>query len=118
MYFGEVSASGTCVYVFWNVRLSRSIYELYAQGMTYDELHASNRTKRFKWMQYIEDTSFKFFVKAYNHTIPQARQREIINSFSYMSMLGKIDMKNPGLTMGCFEECALLAATSTGYSPC
>jgi tRNA (guanine10-N2)-methyltransferase len=57
-------------------------------------------------MQFIEDTSFKFIVKAYNHTISQARQREVINSFSYMALLGKIDMKHPDLILGCFEECA------------
>jgi tRNA (guanine10-N2)-methyltransferase len=55
-------------------------------------------------VQYIPDTSFKFVIDGYNRSIKQSRQREIINSFSYMAMLGKIDMNNPQIMFGCFEE--------------
>jgi tRNA (guanine10-N2)-methyltransferase len=57
------------------------------------------------WERYIDDTSFRFIVTAYQHKIPQARQTEVIESFSYMGFLGKIDMKTPELTLVCFEEC-------------
>jgi tRNA (guanine10-N2)-methyltransferase len=55
-------------------------------------------------MQYVADTSFKFVVGGYNRSISQLRQREIINSFSYMGLLGKIDMQSPEIIFGCFEE--------------
>ncbi|OSX66131.1 hypothetical protein POSPLADRAFT_1177562 [Postia placenta MAD-698-R-SB12] len=84
--------------------LIRSVCEFYARGSTYEELHERVRQQRPRWSCYIEDTSFKFIVTAYNHTIPQARQREVVESFSYMDFLGKIDMKSPEIIMTCFEE--------------
>ena len=45
---------------------------------------------------------------AFNHTIPQSRQRDVIESFAYMGFLGKIDMKTPDITLTCFEECAFV----------
>lgn len=83
----------------------RSICEFYARGRTYEELHEANRRTASKWTDYIENTSFKFEVSAYNHSIPQRRQRDIVESFSYMALLGKIDMKNPQITFVCLEEC-------------
>jgi tRNA (guanine10-N2)-methyltransferase len=65
-----------------------------------------NRSNKYLWEKYIPDTSFKFNVTGFNHTIPQRRQREVIESFAYMDFRGKIDMKNPEITMACFEECA------------
>jgi tRNA (guanine10-N2)-methyltransferase len=84
-------------------------------------MHEQNRDVRSQWSQYIPDTSFKFFVGGYNRSISQSHQREIINSFSYMALLGKIDMNNPQITFGCFEErafdsdvhCALLLIVAT-----
>ncbi|KAK1232664.1 hypothetical protein PQX77_003195 [Marasmius sp. AFHP31] len=84
--------------------LIKSVYEFYCQADTYEELHRRNQDNRHLWERYIEDTSFKFFVSAYNHKIPQRRQREVVENFSYMGFLGKIDMKTPEITMGCFEE--------------
>lgn len=57
------------------------------------------------WERYIPETSFKFIVAAYNHKIPQHRQKEVVESFAYMGFMGKIDMKTPEITLGCFEEC-------------
>ncbi|RDB25139.1 tRNA (guanine(10)-N2)-methyltransferase [Hypsizygus marmoreus] len=84
--------------------LIKSVYEFYGQGSTYEELHASNRKNQARWARYVTDTSFRFIVTAYNHKIPQARQSEVVESFSYMGFLGKIDMKNPEILLGCFEE--------------
>ncbi|KAI0320790.1 tRNA guanosine-2'-O-methyltransferase [Amylostereum chailletii] len=84
--------------------LIKSVYEFYARGRTYEELHAQNRSAMSKWEKYIPNTSFKFCVNGYNQSIPQARQREVIEDFSYMGFLGEIDMKNPDILMGCFEE--------------
>lgn len=91
----------------YSFRHQRSIYEFYAQGPTYDEVHEMNRSNKHLWEKYIPDTSFKFTVTGFNHTIPQRRQRDVIESFSYMDFRGKIDMKNPEITMACFEECRL-----------
>lgn len=88
---------------------ARSIYEFYAQGSTYDELHQANKRVRSFWERYVPDTSFKFTVIGYNHGLSQRRQRDVIESFSYMDFLGKIEMKNPEITLGVFEECACRA---------
>ncbi|KAH7914105.1 tRNA guanosine-2'-O-methyltransferase [Hygrophoropsis aurantiaca] len=84
--------------------LIKSIYEFYAEGQTYKELHEQNKMAQSRWTQYVEDTSFKFTVDAFNYSIGQRRQREVIESFSYMDFMGKIDMKHPEITLGCFEE--------------
>jgi tRNA (guanine10-N2)-methyltransferase len=74
--------------------------------MSYEGLHEYNRTHSTKlWDRYIEGTSFKFIINAYMHTIPKARQRDVVESFSYMNFKGKIDMTNPEIILTCFEEC-------------
>jgi hypothetical protein len=85
----------------------RSVYELYAKGRTYEEIHEQNRASRHLWEKYIPNTSFKFVVNGYNHSISKARQRQVIEDFSYMGFLGTIDLLNPEVTLGCFEECEL-----------
>ncbi|KJA27817.1 hypothetical protein HYPSUDRAFT_34967 [Hypholoma sublateritium FD-334 SS-4] len=84
--------------------LIKAVYEFYAQGFTYAELHEANKLSQPSWARYIEDTSFRFLVTSSQHKIPQARQKEVIESFSYMGFLGKIDMKNPEINLICFEE--------------
>ncbi|KAI1795660.1 tRNA guanosine-2'-O-methyltransferase [Ganoderma leucocontextum] len=84
--------------------LIRYICEFYARGKSYEEVHERNRTRSSLWEKYIEDTSFKFLVTSFNHTIPQWRQKDVVESFSYMEFRGKIEMKNPGITLTVFEE--------------
>ncbi|KAG6331791.1 hypothetical protein ID866_7297 [Astraeus odoratus] len=86
--------------------LIRAVYEFYAQGSTYDELHRENRNVRSRWERYILDTSFKFTVVGYNHGLSQRWQRDVIEGFSYMNFMGKIDMRDPDIVLGCFEEYA------------
>jgi hypothetical protein len=86
------------------------VYELYARGPTYEELHEQNRSLRHLWEKYIPDTSFKFAVNGYNRSISKTRQVEIIDDFAYTGLMGKIDVINPEVTMGCFEECKQLLA--------
>ncbi|CAL1707258.1 unnamed protein product [Somion occarium] len=88
-----------CILIKW-------VCDFYARGKTYAEVHEQTRANSSKYSQYIENTSFKFIVTAYNHSISQRRQREVVESFSYMALLGKIDMKNPDITFMCFEEYA------------
>ncbi|KAF8902881.1 tRNA guanosine-2'-O-methyltransferase [Gymnopilus junonius] len=84
--------------------LIKAIYEFYAQGSTYEEVHEVNRQNEHLWKRYIEDTSFRFLITSSHHKIPQSRQREVIESFAYMDFRGKIDMKNPDILLMCFEE--------------
>lgn len=85
--------------------LTRSVHEFYARGSTYEELHEQVRQNAHLWSRYVADTSFKFKVEAYNHSIPQRRQTEVIETFDYMDMLGEINMKTPDITLCVFEEC-------------
>ncbi|EGO00079.1 hypothetical protein SERLA73DRAFT_21340, partial [Serpula lacrymans var. lacrymans S7.3] len=94
--------------------LIRSIYEFYARGRNYQELHERNRLVQSKWFQYAADTSFKYVVAGYNHSISQRRQREVVETFSYMAFMGKIDLKDPEVVMGCFEECETYNEDSRG----
>ncbi|KAH8994742.1 tRNA guanosine-2'-O-methyltransferase [Lactarius hatsudake] len=84
--------------------LIKAVYEFYASGRSYEELHEQNRSSRNLWEKYIPETSFKFVVNGYNHSISKARQREVIEDFSYMGFMGKIDLVSPEITMGCCEE--------------
>lgn len=90
------------------------MYELYARGRTYEEVHERNRASRHLWEKYITDTSFKFVVNGYNRTISKGRQREIIEDFAYMGFMGRIDLLSPEVTIGCFEECKLQAVYGGG----
>jgi hypothetical protein len=83
----------------------RSLCELYAYGTSYEEIHEQVRHNYDKWSRYVPDTTFKFSVTGYANAIPQERQREVINSFRWMNLEGKIDMKHPEVTFVCHEEC-------------
>ncbi|KAL1942032.1 hypothetical protein VTO73DRAFT_6562 [Trametes versicolor] len=84
--------------------LIRYVCEFYARGKTYEEMHRQNRIRAPQWEKYAADTSFKFLVTAFNHTIPQRRQTEVVESFDYMDWQGKIDMKHAEVTLFCLEE--------------
>lgn len=84
--------------------LIKAIYEFYAQGSTYNELHQANQEVRSRWERYIPNTSFKFTIIRYNHGLSQRWQRDVIESFSYMDFLGKIDLREPEIVLGCFEQ--------------
>jgi hypothetical protein len=90
--------------------IHRALYEFYAQGSTYEELHEANRKMEPLWRRYVADTSFRFLVTSSQHKIPQSRQRDVIESFAYMGFLGKIDMKNPEIILTCFEECTCISS--------
>ncbi|KAF8325243.1 tRNA guanosine-2'-O-methyltransferase [Cantharellus anzutake] len=83
--------------------LIKAIYQLWAHGHNYEELHAINRTKCDVWSAY-KKVSFKFNVTSVNQRIPPGRIKETIDSFSYMGFEGCIDMKNPRLTLVCLED--------------
>ena len=81
------------------------MYELYARGPSYSEMHQRTRENKHLYERFVESTPFRFTVSAYNHTIPLRRQKEIVESFSFMGFKGPVDMKNPELVCSVFEEC-------------
>lgn len=106
MYIGQVIRDvGTRLGNKCDASPRRAVYRFYAKGSTYEAMHEHNREARSEWAEYVPNTPFKYIVGGYNRSISQSRQREIIESFGYMDLLGKIDMKNPAVTFGCFEEC-------------
>lgn len=44
-------------------------------------------------------------VTGYNQSVPKARQREVVEGFSYMALEGRINLTQPELELWCFEEC-------------
>lgn len=88
--------------------LSKSIYEFYATGTTYDELHANIRSlPTSTWTRY-KDVSFKFSIDTFCGKRTMAQQREIVEGFGYLPFKGRIQLKNPDEEFVVFEEWELL----------
>ncbi|KAF2637951.1 tRNA guanosine-2'-O-methyltransferase [Massarina eburnea CBS 473.64] len=84
--------------------LSQGIYELWGQGSTYDELHASvKEISQPRWKKY-EQTPFRFTLDGYRGTKSQAEQRTVIESFSYLNFQGPIRMRDADATFRVFED--------------
>ncbi|KAI9782687.1 MAG: hypothetical protein M1839_004674 [Geoglossum umbratile] len=84
--------------------LSKAIFELWATGATYPELHAAIRQNTAaRWARY-KSCSFKFEVDAYQGKRSVAAQRELIESFSYLGFNGPIVMRGAEETFCVFEE--------------
>ncbi|KAG8690852.1 hypothetical protein FRC11_008665, partial [Ceratobasidium sp. 423] len=65
--------------------LVKAVYELWAQGISYERLHATNKENRAIWdTERYQSARFRFNIMAYSHTISKERQRDIMNSFAYM----------------------------------
>ncbi|KAJ9480264.1 tRNA (guanine(10)-N2)-methyltransferase [Pseudozyma hubeiensis] len=87
----------------------RSIWAHWSHGSTYDELHARNQqeSSRALWAPYVEEAdcpSWKAHVFSYSYTISDTRKIDIIQSFSYMDLKGRIQLKNPSMRWGVMEE--------------
>lgn len=92
--------------------LSRSVYELWARGQTYDELHENVRRHSSHLWERFRQSSFKFSVDCYGTTRDLSKQRELINSFNYLEFQGKIRMKNPEEEFTVMEEWLALNPTT------
>ncbi|KAI5120311.1 hypothetical protein M0805_005815 [Coniferiporia weirii] len=86
--------------------LIKAVYEFYAQGPSYESVYRQTRENAHLWARYVEDTSFRFTVSAYNHSIPLRRAKEVVESFSFMGFKGPVDLKTPELSLAVFEEYA------------
>ncbi|KAI7870041.1 S-adenosyl-L-methionine-dependent methyltransferase [Spinellus fusiger] len=91
--------------------LIKNIYELWGEGSDYEEVFSMVRETSERWPTYNE-LSFKFTVSAFGSTISVPRQREIINTFSFLGFEGPIDMKNPQAHFGVMEDYGALAGKS------
>ncbi|KAH7095595.1 tRNA guanosine-2'-O-methyltransferas-like protein TRM11 [Paraphoma chrysanthemicola] len=83
--------------------LAQGIYELWGQGATYDQLHESVHTISSRWAQY-EQASFRFTVEGFRGGKSVTEQRDIIDSFSYLSFKGLPRMRNPDVSFRVFED--------------
>ncbi|OAP60761.1 hypothetical protein AYL99_05763 [Fonsecaea erecta] len=84
--------------------LSKCIYEIWGQGRDYDELHADVKRKSHHLWDRYRHVSFKFSVDSYCSTRDIDQQRQIINSFRYLDLKGKIKMKRPDVEFAVLEE--------------
>lgn len=80
------------------------MYELWAHGATYEELHAMNRELRL-WEPFrASGRSIRADVRAIQHTFPLNRVKDVLDTFSYMGF-EKFDLNNPDETLYICEEC-------------
>ncbi|KAK5092300.1 hypothetical protein LTR70_005606 [Exophiala xenobiotica] len=87
--------------------LSKCLYEFYATGTTYDELHANIKAlPPGTWTRY-KDASFRFSIDAFCGKRTMAQQREIVEGFGYLPLKGRIRLKRPDEEFVVFEEWAL-----------
>ncbi|GEM08499.1 RNA methylase [Rhodotorula toruloides] len=86
----------------------KHVWEFWATGETYEQLHERVKSAecREKWGKYAvdRDCRWKFTVAGHNRTIPLPHQVALVNTFSYMAFVGEIDLRNPLLEVGLFEE--------------
>ncbi|KAI6832100.1 RNA methylase family UPF0020 protein [Hortaea werneckii] len=86
--------------------LCDQIYELWGSvgGSNYDLLRQdiTSRTQHL-WPQY-RTSSFRFTVDSYHGKLSLAEQRDLIESFDYMSFEGPVRMKNPDQHFTIFED--------------
>ncbi|KAK5946930.1 hypothetical protein PMZ80_001075 [Knufia obscura] len=88
--------------------LSKSIYELYATGTTYDDLHDNVKSlPASTWAPY-KNVSFKFNIDAFCGSRTMAQQRDIVEGFGYLPFEGRIKLKNPDVEFVVGEEWELL----------
>ena len=85
--------------------MSKGIYELWAHGTTYDELHSNIKAaKSSHWPRYAS-SSFRFDIDVYQGSHSAPKQKKLIESFDYLGFEGPILMKDPDQIYSIFEDC-------------
>ncbi|KAL3485676.1 hypothetical protein BJX62DRAFT_229315 [Aspergillus germanicus] len=75
--------------------LAKDIFELWGQGVNYEELHADvHRRTEHLWAQY-KQTPFRFTVETFAGKRNSTQKRDIIQSFGYVGFEGRITLKDP-----------------------
>jgi len=84
--------------------LAQSIHEHWGTADNYDDLHAMvKRETSHLWPQY-RDTSFKINIDTFYGARNAKQKLELINSFSYLPLEGRILLKSPDLELTIFEQ--------------
>ncbi|CAK9439087.1 uncharacterized protein LODBEIA_P33110 [Lodderomyces beijingensis] len=84
--------------------LTRGIYELWGQGATYEELHASIKETSAERFDVYKKCSFKFTFESFKGSRDHKSQVKTIESFSYLDFEGPINLKAPDETFTVLEE--------------
>lgn len=84
--------------------LIKDFMEMWAEGSSLDELHASVKAQMSRFDPYRASTPFKFLVKSYGRSFSKEEQVDIINSFAYTDLQGPIRMKDPEIIFGVFVD--------------
>ncbi|XP_042860219.1 tRNA (guanine(10)-N2)-methyltransferase homolog isoform X1 [Penaeus japonicus] len=76
--------------------LVRSCYEIWGQGETEEELHASVKKFPLEFIQphVTQDKTFKVRVETFNKTLKNAEKLKKIESFSYLPFEGNVNLRN------------------------
>ncbi|CAD6569288.1 MAG: hypothetical protein TREMPRED_005174 [Tremellales sp. Tagirdzhanova-0007] len=83
--------------------LIMSASRLYTQASSYDELHA-NLKQRLHLFEPDMDRTFKLSVECSHHKIPGQRHLRTIDSFSYIALKGRTDLRHPEVEFLIFED--------------
>ncbi|SCZ99137.1 BZ3500_MvSof-1268-A1-R1_Chr7-1g09409 [Microbotryum saponariae] len=86
----------------------KSIWQHWADAPTYEQLSDRLKTEDALWRHHAASptTTWKFSVTGHGRSISQSAQRQVINTFSFMSFVGDIRLKDPDVEIGVFEEYA------------
>jgi tRNA (guanine10-N2)-methyltransferase len=84
--------------------LIKDFMEMWAEGSSFEALHASVKAQMDRFEPYRASTSFKFLVKSYGKSFSKEEQVDIINSFGYTDLKGPIRMKDPEIIYGVFVD--------------
>ncbi|KAI5952819.1 hypothetical protein KGF54_003686 [Candida jiufengensis] len=84
--------------------LTRAIYELWAEGTTYEELHEQIKENCQDYIEIYSHCSFKFQFEGYKGKQTNSSKVKTIESFKYLDFKGKIDLKNADETFTVLED--------------
>lgn len=87
--------------------LLKFVFELWADGVSYDEVHSRLKARIAADPALLEpfmEKSFRFFIHGHGRNISMEEQREKVNSFAYTALRGPIKMKDPEVTLMLLEE--------------
>ena len=91
--------------------LSQNIYELWASGATYNDLHARVRSSALTKRTEYSTSSFRFDIDTYQGRRSPSDQRQLIESFDYLDFNGPIKMRYPEQRYCIFEDYDFRAPT-------
>ncbi len=82
--------------------------ELYAHANTYEELQEAMRARAAEGIfEPHMDKRWKIAVECVNHHATDRRSLDVINSFGWIGLRGKIDLKKPECELVVLEDCEL-----------